>query len=186
MQEHRSAPPHAQGSTARSKARPSLAAPGVVLGAGLGGFVDGIVLHQVLQWHHLLSSTDTDRAGIPYQPTNTVHGLEINTVADGLFHVATWLLVLVGMSMLFTRLPRQRPAWRQQEIWAWVLVGWGLFNVVEGTINHHLLGIHHVRSGDQRLLWDLSFLALGVLLIAVGALWARRARGTSDQWDETA
>jgi uncharacterized membrane protein len=29
--------------------------PATILGVGLGGFVDGIVLHQVLQWHHLLS-----------------------------------------------------------------------------------------------------------------------------------
>ena len=26
------------------------------LGLGLGGFFDGIVLHQILQWHHMLSS----------------------------------------------------------------------------------------------------------------------------------
>jgi hypothetical protein len=28
---------------------------GVFLGLGLGGFFDGIVLHQVLQWHHMVS-----------------------------------------------------------------------------------------------------------------------------------
>jgi len=27
-----------------------VALPGVLIGIGLGGFVDGIVLHQVLQW----------------------------------------------------------------------------------------------------------------------------------------
>jgi len=47
---------------------PSLAAPGIVLGMGLGGFVDGILLHQILQWHHLLTSTDTDNIGVPYYP----------------------------------------------------------------------------------------------------------------------
>jgi uncharacterized membrane protein len=31
-------------------------APGILLGIGLGGFVDGIVLHQILQWHHMLTS----------------------------------------------------------------------------------------------------------------------------------
>jgi uncharacterized membrane protein len=30
--------------------------PGLFLGIGLGGFVDGIVLHQILQWHHLLTN----------------------------------------------------------------------------------------------------------------------------------
>jgi len=28
---------------------------GILLGIGLGGFVDGIVLHQILQWHHMLT-----------------------------------------------------------------------------------------------------------------------------------
>jgi uncharacterized membrane protein len=35
---------------------------GVLLGLGLGGFVDGIVLHQILQWHHMLTDYgDYDR-----------------------------------------------------------------------------------------------------------------------------
>ncbi len=29
---------------------------GIFLGLGLGGFFDGIILHQVLQWHHLFTS----------------------------------------------------------------------------------------------------------------------------------
>jgi hypothetical protein len=37
------------------------------LGLGLGGFVDGIVLHQVLQWHHLVSDVEA-------YPTTTVAG----------------------------------------------------------------------------------------------------------------
>ncbi|MEO6001904.1 MAG: DUF2243 domain-containing protein [Opitutus sp.] len=31
----------------------------IVLGVGLGGFIDGIVLHQVLGWHHLICTTST-------------------------------------------------------------------------------------------------------------------------------
>ena len=30
--------------------------PGILLGVGLGGFVDGMMLHQILQWHHTLTS----------------------------------------------------------------------------------------------------------------------------------
>ena len=29
---------------------------GILFGLGLGGFFDGIILHQVLQWHHMLTS----------------------------------------------------------------------------------------------------------------------------------
>lgn len=155
----------------------ALRAPGIVLGMGLGGFVDGIVLHQLLQWHHLLTSTDSDNVGIPYYPDSTVHGLQINTLWDGLFHVFTWVMVLIGMAMLFDRLRAEHhPVWRQGALWAWVLVGWGFFNLVEGTLNHHLLGIHHVRTGEHELLWDLGFLVVGTLLVLGGWWWASRAK----------
>ena len=41
--------------------------PAIVLGIGLGGFLDGIVLHQILQWHHMLTSTGD-------YPATTVRG----------------------------------------------------------------------------------------------------------------
>ena len=29
--------------------------PAFLMGVGLGGFIDGILLHQILQWHHMLT-----------------------------------------------------------------------------------------------------------------------------------
>jgi uncharacterized membrane protein len=43
-----------------------------------------------------------------------------------------------------------------------------LFNLVEGVIDHHILGIHHVKPGPHQLAWDLGFLAVGALLVVVG------------------
>ena len=141
----------------------SLTAPGIVLGIGLGGFVDGILLHQILQWHHMLTSTDTDNVGI-------------NTVWDGLFHTFTWVMVLAGLAMLYSRIEHSRGrVWSSRALWGWMLAGWGLFNVVEGLVDHHLLGIHHVRSGPHQLGWDLSFLALGAILVVGGWLLQRGA-----------
>ena len=155
----------------------SLALPGIVLGVGLGGFIDGILLHQVLQWHHMLTSTDSDRIGVDYYPKNTVHGLEINTVWDGLFHTFTWLAVLVGLALLYSRVTSsRRRLWTSRALWGWVLVGWGLFNLVEGIIDHHILAIHHVRSGEHQTLWDIGFLILGALLVLGGWLLQRSAR----------
>jgi uncharacterized membrane protein len=54
-----------------------IGAGSIFLGLGLGRFFDGIVLHQILQWHHMLSAIE---------PVDTVRGLEINTLGDGLFH----------------------------------------------------------------------------------------------------
>jgi uncharacterized membrane protein len=150
--------------------------PGIILGVGLGGFVDGIVLHQVLQWHHLLSSTDTDNVGVRPYPVDTVAGLEMNTLWDGIFHVVTWVAVLTGLAMLYSRVTRSRGRlWRSPALWGAALMGWGLFNLVEGIVDHHLLGIHHVRGGPHQTWWDLGFLAFGAVLVGVGWWIARRA-----------
>jgi uncharacterized membrane protein len=143
--------------------------PGILLGVGLGGFIDGILFHQLLQWHHMLTSTDSDNVGIDYYPTDTVHGLKINTLWDGLFHTFTWLAILTGLALLYSRVTSDRQhVFTARALWGWILLGWGLFNVVEGLIDHQILGIHHVRTGKNQTAWDIGFLAFGVALIAVG------------------
>jgi uncharacterized membrane protein len=154
--------------------RPRL--PGILLGIGLGGFVDGIVLHQILQWHHMLTSEGS-------YPDKTVAGLETNTLWDGLFHAATWVAVLTGVWILWRRTTGWRWAISGRAFIGWMLVGWGLFNLVEGLINHHLLTIHHVREGASETAWDLAFLVFGALLIAGGWLLARSEGRTSPNPD---
>jgi uncharacterized membrane protein len=148
--------------------RPS-PAPGLLFGIGLGGFVDGILLHQVLQWHHMVSATRD-------HPPTTLAGLEVNTMADGFFHIGTFLVVL-GASIVTVALWRQgrlAPSWPFHL--GGLLAGWGLFNLVEGLVDHQLLRVHHVRDDlGGPLSWDLGFLAFAVLLIAAGALLMRRS-----------
>ncbi len=149
--------------------RPPPRTSGLLFGLGLGGFVDGIVLHQILQWHHMVSSEAR---------TDTVAGLELNTLADGFFHLATWLLVVAASITTIT-------AWRQGRLapnfsshFGLVLAGWGVFNVVEGLIDHHLLNVHHVRDDlGAPLSWDIGFIVFGVALIAGG--WALHRRGAA-------
>jgi uncharacterized membrane protein len=139
-------------------------APGILLGIGLGGFVDGIVLHQILQWHHLLSSEGE-------YPDTTVGGLEDNTLADGLFHAAIWAAVVIGLWMVWRRSTNSRWVMSGQAFVGWMLVGWGLFNLVEGIVNHEILGLHHVREGaGHQTAYDLGFLGLGALLVVGGWL----------------
>ncbi|MDH2424899.1 DUF2243 domain-containing protein [Sphaerisporangium sp. TRM90804] len=166
----------AVGTAGTSVSARGLAPPGIVLGVGLGGFVDGILLHQVLQWHHMLSSTDSDNIGVRYYSPATVPGLRMNTLWDGLFHVVTWLAVLIGLSLLYSRVTHSRGrVWRSRALWGWGLVGWGLFNLVEGVVDHHLLAIHHVRADRYQTWWDLGFLLLGALLVVGGWLLQRGA-----------
>ncbi|WP_458111736.1 DUF2243 domain-containing protein [Arthrobacter sp. R1-13] len=153
---------------------PAIRLPGILLGIGLGGFVDGIVLHQILQWHHMLSSADTANIPVGPHPVDTVEGLEMNTLWDGLFHSFTWLAVVVGLAMLYSRVAKARErVWASRVLWGWVLVGWGAFNLVEGIVNHHVLAIHHVISGPWQTAADLLFLLFGAILVVAGWLLQR-------------
>jgi uncharacterized membrane protein len=132
----------------------------------------GIVLHQILQWHHMLTSEGS-------YPDTTIGGLEDNTLADGLFHAFTWVIVVFGLWILWRRTSDWRWAASGRALVGWMLVGWGAFNLGEGVIDHQMFGLHHVREGaGHQIAYDLGFLALGALLIMVGLLLARSARAS--------
>ncbi|WP_410579336.1 DUF2243 domain-containing protein [Amycolatopsis sp. lyj-108] len=135
-------------------------ASSLLLGLGFGGFVDGIVAHQILGWHHMLSS---------WYPPDTPEDLHLNMVGDGLFHLLCLIFVVLGVVLLNrgNRLPGP-------VLWAGALAGWGVFNLVEGTVDHLILGVHHVRPGVHQTAYDLGFLVLGAVLVAIGTLMARQ------------
>ena len=147
----------------RSAPRPLLAAG--VLGLGLGMFLDGIVLHQLLQWHHLVSELE---------PADTVAGLETNTVWDGLFHAAAWVVALAGAVLLWRARARAPGDWRLTALLGPMLMGWGAFNVIDQVVFHLALGAHHIRMVEDYQLYDWGFTALGVALIVGGGALARR------------
>ena len=147
-------------------------AAGILLGLGIGGFFDGIVLHQVLQWHHMVTS-----AGYP---PDSVANLKINTFFDGLFHAATYGLVLAGLAVLWRAARRRHVRWSSTRLAGALLIGFGAFNLVEGLIDHQILGLHHVNETVARLrwiYWDVGFLVWGAAMVAGGlALCARDRR----------
>jgi uncharacterized membrane protein len=62
-----------------------------------------------------------------------------------------------------------------------MLMGFGIFNVVEGVVDHHLLGLHHVNETvprEQWIYWDASFLLWGAAMIAGGLALYRSGQRT--------
>ncbi|NMG06986.1 DUF2243 domain-containing protein [Brasilonema sp. UFV-L1] len=143
----------------KSNQRIPLIVAGIFLGLGLGGFFDGIVLHQILQWHHMLSNV---------RPLTTISNIDVNTVWDGLFHAFDWIMTVIGVVLLWRAGRREDVPWSSNIYFGSILIGAGLFNLIEGVIDHHILGIHHVKPGPNQLAWDLGFLAVGALLVVVG------------------
>jgi uncharacterized membrane protein len=144
---------------------------GILLGLGLGGFFDGIVLHQILQWHHIATS-----AGYP---ATTVDNLEFNTLLDGAFHAATYLFTALGLGLLWRAARRPHSSWPGRLLIGAMLMGFGIFNLVEGVIDHHLLGLHHVNEtapAGHWIYWDIGFLAWGAAMLIAGWLLVRSGR----------
>lgn len=155
------------------------AGAGVLLGLGIGGFFDGIVLHQLLQWHHMATSAGYPVEGVE-SASEALANLKLNTLLDGLFHAATYAFVLMGLLWLWRAARQVHFVWSSKLLTGTMLFGFGLFNLVEGLVDHHLLGLHHVNETvprEQWILWDLGFLIWGAAMIAGGwALWKRGER----------
>lgn len=147
-----------------------LVTAGVVLGIGLGGFVDGIVLHQLLQVHHMVSART---------PPTDLAGMEVNVVADGLFHAGAYLFTVAGIVLLYRVWRRPAVPASGRSLFGAVLMGFGLFNLIEGIVDHHLLVLHRVwpAGPGPPIVWDLLFLLSGLVLL-VGGYAVVRSDGT--------
>ena len=140
----------------------------MVLGMGFGGFADGVILHQILGWHHLVCYS-------AHCVPTSIAQLQHENTQDGCFHLGLWVLCLVGLTMLFRAARNAGSMWRGRILFGAMLMGCGLFNFLEGIIDHQILGIHHVLPGHpHQFLFDMLWLVNGMLFFGVGA-WLRQA-----------
>jgi uncharacterized membrane protein len=133
----------------------------VLLGFALGGFIDGILLHQVLQWHHLLSAVD--QGTIP---------LAVQITADGLFHLLMYALVVIGLWLVWRRREALAQGTSARTVLRLALLGFFLWQLVDVVVFHWLLQIHRVRMDTgSPLAWDLGWFAVfGLVPLLVAAL----------------
>ena len=131
----------------------------ILLGVALGGFFDGILLHQILQWHHLLSLVPG------------MDDLRQQVLWDGYFHALMYLLAAVGVVGLL----RAREKHGARAIGAALLAGFGLWQFIDVVIFHWLARIHRVRLDTAPLAWELVWLAaFGVIPLAAALMFRRK------------
>jgi uncharacterized membrane protein len=133
-----------------------------LLGIALGGFFDGILLHQVLQWHHFLSLVPG------------MDELRLQILWDGYFHVLMYALAVVALWGLWRARRRAEGQWSSALAGA-ALLGFGIWNWIDVGGAHWILGIHRVRLDTPNpLLWDLGWLFIFGVLPILAAWWVIR------------
>ncbi len=134
-----------------------LAPAGFALGFGLGGFFDGILLHQILQWHHLLSGV---------APGETASDLRFQVLADGLFHLFTYIVTGAGLWLLWRSRAALAAPGAGSRLAGAGLLGFGAWHIADAVLSHWILGLHRIRMDTgYPLLWDL----LWVIPFGLGA-----------------
>lgn len=143
--------------------RRALLAAGV-FGFGFSGLIDVLVLHLVLQWHHLVS-------GI--YPTDTLSGLRTNLVADGLFSIGMLIIMGIGAGLLWQSERRTDVPLLIRPLAGAAVIGLGGFDLYDAIVDHAILEIHQPFTqagqplglgGQYNPLWA----AVSILFIAAG------------------
>lgn len=131
---------------------------GLILGLGLVGAIDGIVFHQLLQWHHMILSPN----------------IKLEIFTDGLFTALFSAKLLWGGMKIFQDACKNELGTSWKIFTGGIFIGGGAFNLVEGIVDHHILQVHRVRPlAENPLFYDLAFLAIGLLLVIIGVMIKR-------------
>ncbi len=123
---------------------------GALMGVGVAAFVDEVVFHQILRWHHFYDKST----------------LDVGLMSDGFFHAGGWLAMVTGL-FLFADLQRRR-ATVPKRVWAGAFLGWGGFQLYDGIIQHKLFGLHQIRYDVDLTPYDAVWNGAAVLGLAVG------------------
>jgi uncharacterized membrane protein len=141
---------------------------GILLGIGLGGFIDMIVLRELLQWHGMVSN---------WIPPQTVEALSANQFWDGVFQALLWFITFAGVLSIWHAARRKEYIQSARTLLGQLLFGWGLVNLIETLVGGVVLGLHNVREVPDHTLYNWTFIGVGgVLFLAIGWLLSKQGR----------
>lgn len=132
---------------------------GFLFGCGVAASViDLFVFHLGLQWHHFYDRSTP----------------QVALTADGFFHAVGWAVTVWGLFLLADARRREAVRWAR---WVGsVLAGVGGFQLLDGVLNHKILGIHQIRYGVDLLPYDVAWIGGAVLVLLAGLLVVARTR----------
>ncbi len=134
---------------------------GALLGVGVAAFIDEVIFHQLLHWHHFYDRS-TPAAGL---------------VSDGLFHAFSWFATVAALFLLADL--RRRAAFSASHWWGGLLLGSGGFQLYDGTLQHKVMRLHQIRYEVDVTPYDWTWNVIAVVLTVVGAVLLIRARRRS-------
>lgn len=128
-----------------------------IFGFGFSGLIDVLVLHHVLQWHHLLS-------GI--YPMSSLDGLRTNIRADGLFSITMLTIMCVGGGLLWQSERRTDVPLAMRPLVGSAIIGLGVFDLYDVIVDHVILGLHQPLS--QGGYYNLHWAVVSLLIVVAG------------------
>lgn len=132
---------------------------GFLFGCGIAAsMIDLFVFHLGLQWHHFYDLSTP----------------EVALLADGIFHACGWFITVWGLFLLADIRRREGVNWKR---WTGaVVLGVGSFQLLDGVVNHKILGIHQIRYGVDLLMYDVVWIGSAVVLMVIGFVVLRLTR----------
>lgn len=141
---------------------------GLLLGLGTVAFIDEVVFHQLLHWHHFYDLSTSD----------------VGLVSDGLFHAFSWFATVA--SLLMVAALRREHTFRGLAFTAGWLTGAGFFQLYDGLVQHKVMGLHQIRYGVNLMPYDVTWNVIAAVLLVAGiVLWIVTARRASRSTEPT-
>ncbi|PGL69191.1 DUF2243 domain-containing protein [Bacillus sp. AFS055030] len=138
---------------------------GFLFGLGLVAFFDETVFHQLLHWHHFYDKSTTN----------------IGLISDGLFHAFSWFATIASLFML-ANIRRKKSLYLKRWIGG-VLLGAGLFQLYDGTVQHKWMKLHQIRYNVDIMPYDLTWNITASILTLIGFILILKTRNKGGHFE---
>ncbi|MGE7091488.1 DUF2243 domain-containing protein [Lysinibacillus sp. NPDC048646] len=136
---------------------------GLLFGLGVVAFIDEVIFHQLLHWHHFYDKSTAN----------------IGLVSDGLFHAFSFFAT-IGSAFLLADLHRKHGFWVKRWL-SGIFIGAGAFQLYDGIIQHKLMNFHQIRYNVNILPYDVVWNVLAAILILIGIVLLLQTNNSAKQ-----